>query len=118
MEYASYVELGHKQQVGRYVSAIGKRLKQPWVRGYFMATISIAEIERERGYAVWTANNIVMEGEQFDEPKISEAEFLAPLENEQKPVADVLNPNETFHLNDFYASLPVLVCRCKEGICE
>lgn len=42
----------------------------------------IAEIERERGYAVWTANNIVMEGEQFDEPKISEAEFLAPLENE------------------------------------
>ena len=31
VEYASYVEYGHRQQVGRYVPAIGKRLVQPYV---------------------------------------------------------------------------------------
>lgn len=30
-EYASYVEYGHRQEVGRYVPAIGKRLVQPYV---------------------------------------------------------------------------------------
>lgn len=37
MYYASYVEYGHRQQVGRYVPAIGKRLKAPWIQGRFMA---------------------------------------------------------------------------------
>ena len=46
-EYASYVEFGHRQEVGRYVPAIGKRLKEPWVEGRFMMTISMKEIERE-----------------------------------------------------------------------
>src|SRR5690606_7309566 len=46
-EYASFVEYGHRQEVGRYVPAIGKRLKKPWVEGRFMATISMQEIERE-----------------------------------------------------------------------
>ena len=31
VEYAPYVEYGHKQEVGRYVPAIGKRLKNPHV---------------------------------------------------------------------------------------
>ena len=31
VEYAPYVELGHHQQPGRYVPAIGKRLKRDWV---------------------------------------------------------------------------------------
>ena len=31
VEYAPYLELGHHQKVGRYVPAIGKRLKAPWV---------------------------------------------------------------------------------------
>jgi len=31
--YAPYVELGHSQQVGRYVPAIGARLVQPFVKG-------------------------------------------------------------------------------------
>ena len=35
-EYASYVETGHRQKVGRYVPAIGKRLVAPWVEGRFM----------------------------------------------------------------------------------
>lgn len=31
VEYAPYVELGHHQEPGRYVPAIGKRLKKEWV---------------------------------------------------------------------------------------
>ena len=31
--YAPYVELGHKQQPGRYVPKIGKRLVRSWVPG-------------------------------------------------------------------------------------
>ena len=30
VKYASYVEYGHRQEVGRYVPAIGKRLVQPY----------------------------------------------------------------------------------------
>ena len=33
VEYAPYVELGHKQQPGRYVPRIGKRLVRSWVPG-------------------------------------------------------------------------------------
>lgn len=33
VEYAPYVELGHRQQPGRYVPAIGKRLKADHVNG-------------------------------------------------------------------------------------
>lgn len=36
VEYASYVENGHSQTPGRYVPAIGKRLKNSWVPGQFM----------------------------------------------------------------------------------
>lgn len=31
VKYAPYVELGHHQEVGRYVPAIGKKLKNSWV---------------------------------------------------------------------------------------
>lgn len=44
-EYASYVEYGHSQQPGRYVPAIGKKLKSGWVDGKFMLTLSIKEIQ-------------------------------------------------------------------------
>ncbi len=43
--YASYVEFGHRQQPGRYVPAINKQLKKPWVQGKFMFTISENEIK-------------------------------------------------------------------------
>lgn len=33
VSYASYVENGHRQTVGRYVPAIGKRLTRGWVEG-------------------------------------------------------------------------------------
>lgn len=44
VEYAEYVEYGHTQEVGRYVPAIGKRLKEPWVKGRFMATRTEEEL--------------------------------------------------------------------------
>lgn len=43
--YASYVEYGHRQQPGRYVPAIGKKLKRAWVPGTFMLTISAQQLE-------------------------------------------------------------------------
>lgn len=36
MEYADYVEYGHRQEPGRFVPAIGKRLKANYVSGYYM----------------------------------------------------------------------------------
>lgn len=45
--YASYVEYGHRQTPGRFVPAIGKRLKKSWVKGHFMLTISEHELENE-----------------------------------------------------------------------
>lgn len=40
VSYASYVEFGHRQKPGRYVPAIGKRLKASWVEGKFFLTVS------------------------------------------------------------------------------
>lgn len=45
VHYAPYVEYGHRQEVGRFVPAIGKRLKKPWVNGRFMMTISANELQ-------------------------------------------------------------------------
>lgn len=46
-EYASFVEDGHRQTPGRYVPAIGKRLKADYVAGKHMARLAIAQIEKE-----------------------------------------------------------------------
>ena len=35
--YAEYVEYGHRQEPGRFVPKLGKRLKHSWVRGQFFA---------------------------------------------------------------------------------
>lgn len=45
--YASYVEYGHRQQAGRYVPALGKKLKAGWVKGRFMLTISEQELQAQ-----------------------------------------------------------------------
>ena len=45
--YASYVEYGHRQTPGRYVPAIGKRLKRSFVEGKKMLEISVQELERD-----------------------------------------------------------------------
>ncbi len=46
VEYASYVEYGHRQKVGRFVPAIGKRLKASWVEGQFMLKKSMDEVDK------------------------------------------------------------------------
>ena len=40
-----YVEYGHRQTPGRYVPALGKRLKSSWVSGKFMMTKSVEEVD-------------------------------------------------------------------------
>lgn len=47
VDYAPYVEFGHRQTPGRYVPALGKRLKKPWVTGKFMLTKSEIELEKD-----------------------------------------------------------------------
>ena len=49
MEYASYVENGHRQKVGRYVPVLGKRLKANFVEGHHMMKLS-AELVEQEGY--------------------------------------------------------------------
>lgn len=45
VNYGLYVEYGHRQQPGRYVPALGKRLKAGWVNGRYMLTISEKELQ-------------------------------------------------------------------------
>lgn len=45
--YASFVEYGHRQEPGRFVPAIGKRLVKPWVEGRYMLTKSELELEKQ-----------------------------------------------------------------------
>jgi len=46
VHYASYVEFGHVQEPGRFVPAIGKRLKRGWVDGKYFLTLSEQDLER------------------------------------------------------------------------
>lgn len=45
VEYASFVEKGHRQKPGRYVPAIGKKLKKSFVPGKFFLKKSEIELE-------------------------------------------------------------------------
>lgn len=45
--YATYVENGHRQTPGRYVPAIGKKLKKSWVPGKHMLRISTEELQKQ-----------------------------------------------------------------------
>lgn len=47
VEYASYVENGHRQTPGRYVPAIGKRLVASWVNGQFFVKTSEDALETQ-----------------------------------------------------------------------
>lgn len=47
MEYASYVENGHRQHIGQYVPVLGKRLKKGFVEGRYMMKLSAELIEKE-----------------------------------------------------------------------
>ena len=47
VRYASYVEYGHRQKPGRYVPALGKRLKNSFVKGQYMLTLSEKELQSQ-----------------------------------------------------------------------
>lgn len=47
VEYAPYVEYGHRQTPGRFVPALGKTLKQAWVPGKLMLTKSEIELAKQ-----------------------------------------------------------------------
>lgn len=47
VHYAAAVEFGHRQEPGRFVPALGKRLKSNFVKGHYMLTISEKELENE-----------------------------------------------------------------------
>ncbi len=44
--YAAYVEFGHRQKPGRFVPAIGKRLKQDFIEGQYFLTESEKDLEQ------------------------------------------------------------------------
>lgn len=46
-DYASYVEEGHRQTPGRFVPALGKRLKASWVPGQFFMRRSLAAVNSQ-----------------------------------------------------------------------
>lgn len=62
LDYASFVEYGHRQEPGRYVPVIGKKLKNAWVEGHYMATIAIKDVEEkmparfEQQFKAWIAS--------------------------------------------------------------
>lgn len=47
VEYASYVEYGHRQEPGRFVPSLGKRLKLSWVPGKLFMTKSVVELDAQ-----------------------------------------------------------------------
>ena len=52
LEYAEYIELGHRQEPGRYVPAIGKRLKADFVKGHYMLRNGTRRLEESLKPAV------------------------------------------------------------------
>lgn len=63
--YSSYVEFGHRQEIGRFVPAIGKRLKKGWVPGQFMMTISADQVQQQAPQIVENKLKKLL-GEAFD----------------------------------------------------
>lgn len=46
IEYASFVEYGHRQHVGQFVPVLGKRLKRAWIPGQHMLQNSRNELSK------------------------------------------------------------------------
>ena len=45
LDYASYVEHGHRQTPGRFIPALGKTAVVSWVKGRHMLSDSVNELE-------------------------------------------------------------------------
>ena len=48
LDYASYVEHGHRQTPGRFIPALGKKAVVSWVKGRHMLSESVNEIEESK----------------------------------------------------------------------
>ena len=59
-EYAPYVEFGYQQKKGQFVPALGKTLTGKFIKGKFMLTLSIKELERDMPRLVRKFYNEVM----------------------------------------------------------
>ena len=46
LKYAPYYEFGHRQTPGRFVPAIGRKLKKGWVPGHFTARNALADVKK------------------------------------------------------------------------
>lgn len=57
MNYASYVEHGHKQTPGRFIPALGKKAVVSWVRGRHMLSDSVNELEASKYKIIETKLN-------------------------------------------------------------
>lgn len=57
VEYASYVEHGHKQTPGRFIPALGKKAVVSWVRGRHMLSDSVNELEASKYKIIETKLN-------------------------------------------------------------
>ena len=57
MEYASYVEHGHRQTPGRFIPALGKKAVVSWVRGRHMLSDSVNELEASKYKIIETKLN-------------------------------------------------------------
>ena len=45
--YFGWYEKGHRQEVGRYVPALGKTLKKPWVEGRFTLLTATKKVNKQ-----------------------------------------------------------------------
>ena len=57
VEYASYVEHGHRQTPGRFIPALGKKATVSWVRGRHMLSDSVNELEDSKYKIIETKLN-------------------------------------------------------------
>lgn len=55
LEYVEHVEYGHRQEPGRFVPAIGKRLKADFVKGHYMLRDGTSRLEESLGPEVQKA---------------------------------------------------------------
>lgn len=62
MEYALHYEYGHRQEVGKYIPALGKRLVKPYVKGRYTGTNAIDRGKRGIAGVVNEAFNKVFGG--------------------------------------------------------
>ena len=60
VEYASYVEHGHRQTPGRFIPVLGKKAVVSWVRGRHMLSDSVNELEASKYKIIESKLNVFL----------------------------------------------------------